>query len=67
MMINMTFKDGEIQYVDGSNTTTLLVDRSETVLTEICRSCWQPDQLGPSQKHKHRDHTRAYGAMGERK
>jgi quercetin dioxygenase-like cupin family protein len=54
-MINRKYKDGEKLDVAGLNTITVLVDRSETELTEIGWNCWRPDLDGPPHKHNDKD------------
>ena len=50
-MIKRYFKEGQKLDVAGLNEITVLVDRSETELTEVGWNCWTPNQDGPPHKH----------------
>ncbi len=54
-MINRYYKDGEKLDVAGLNVITVLIDRSETELTEIGWNCWRPNLDGPPHKHNDKD------------
>jgi mannose-6-phosphate isomerase-like protein (cupin superfamily) len=54
-MINRYYKDGEKLDVAGLNEITVLIDRSETELTEIGWNCWRPNLDGPPHKHNDKD------------
>jgi len=54
-MINRYYKEGEKLDVAGLNTITVLIDRSETELTEIGWNCWRPSLDGPPHKHNDKD------------
>lgn len=54
-MINRNYKDGDKLDVAGLNTITVLIDRSETELTEIGWNCWRPDLDGPPHRHNDKD------------
>lgn len=57
-MINRYFKQGQKLDVAGLNEITVLIDRSETELSEIGWNCWTPNQDGPP--HKHDDKTQLF-------
>ncbi len=57
-MINRFYKQGQKLDVAGLNEITVLVDRSETELTEIGWNCWTPNQDGPP--HKHNDKSQIF-------
>jgi mannose-6-phosphate isomerase-like protein (cupin superfamily) len=57
-MIIRYFTEGEKLDVAGLNEITVLIDRSETELTEIGWNCWTPNQDGPP--HKHNDKTQLF-------
>jgi len=54
-MIKRYFKDGQKFDVAGLNEITVILDRSETELTEIGWNCWTPQQDGPPHKHNDKD------------
>ena len=54
-MINRYFKNGEQLDVAGLNKITVLLDRSETELTEIGLNEWRPNLDGPPHKHNDKD------------
>jgi len=54
-MINRYYKEGEKLDVAGLNEITVLIDRSETELTEIGLNCWRPELDGPPHKHNDKD------------
>ena len=54
-MIKRYYKDGQRLDVAGLNEITVLLDRSETELTEIGWNCWTPQQDGPPHKHNDKD------------
>jgi mannose-6-phosphate isomerase-like protein (cupin superfamily) len=57
-MIIRYFNEGEKLDVAGLNEITVLIDRSETELTEVGWNCWTPNQDGPP--HKHNDKTQLF-------
>lgn len=57
-MIVRYFTEGEKLDVAGLNEITVLIDRSETELTEVGWNCWTPNQDGPP--HKHNDKTQLF-------
>ncbi len=57
-MINRFYKQGQKLDVAGLNEITVLIDRSETGLTEIGWNCWTPNQDGPP--HKHNDKSQIF-------
>jgi quercetin dioxygenase-like cupin family protein len=54
-MINRFYREGEKLDVAGLNEITVLIDRSETELTEIGWNCWRPELDGPPHKHNDKD------------
>lgn len=54
-MINRYYKDGEKLDVAGLNEITVLIDRSETELTEVGHNCWRPKLDGAPHKHNDKD------------
>lgn len=54
-MIHRYYKDGKIIDVSGLNQITVLLDRSETELTEIGFNEWRPRLDGPPHKHIDKD------------
>jgi len=50
-MINRLYTEGQKLDVAGLNEITVLIDRSETELTEVGWNCWTPNQDGPPHKH----------------
>lgn len=54
-MIHRYYTDGEKLDVAGLNVVTVLIDRSETELTEIGHNCWRPRLDGPPHKHNDKD------------
>lgn len=54
-MIHRHYKEGEKLDVAGLNEITVLVDRSETELTEVGHNCWTPRQDGPPHKHNDKE------------
>lgn len=54
-MIKRYYKDGEQLDVAGLNKITVLLDRSETELTEIGLNEWRPKLDGPPHKHNNKD------------
>ncbi|MDQ7817961.1 MAG: cupin domain-containing protein [Melioribacteraceae bacterium] len=57
-MIKRYYKEGQRLDVAGLNEITVLIDRSETELTEVGWNCWTPNQDGPP--HKHNDKTQLF-------
>jgi mannose-6-phosphate isomerase-like protein (cupin superfamily) len=54
-MIKRYYKEGQRLDVAGLNEITVLLDRSETEMTEIGWNCWTPRQDGPPHKHNDKD------------
>jgi len=54
-MIHRYYKEGQKLDVAGLNEITVLLDRSETELTEIGWNCWRPRLDGPPHKHNDKD------------
>ncbi|MDZ7765879.1 MAG: cupin domain-containing protein [Melioribacteraceae bacterium] len=54
-MIHQHYKDGEKLDVAGLNEITVLIDRSDTELTEVGHNCWTPRQDGPPHKHNDKE------------
>jgi len=54
-MIHRYFKDGQKLDVAGLNQITVLIDRSETELTEVGLNEWRPKLDGPPHKHNAKD------------
>jgi mannose-6-phosphate isomerase-like protein (cupin superfamily) len=54
-MINRYYKKGQKLDVAGLNEITVLVDRSETELSEIGWNSWRPNLDGPPHKHNDKD------------
>jgi len=54
-MINRYYLDGESLDVAGLNKIIVLLDRSETELTEIGLNEWRPNLDGPPHKHNDKD------------
>lgn len=54
-MIHKSYKDGEKLDVAGLNEITVLIDRSETELTEVGWNSWRPRLDGPPHKHNDKD------------
>ncbi len=54
-MIKRYYKEGEKLDVAGLNEVTVLIDRSETELSEIGHNCWRPNLDGPPHKHNDKD------------
>ena len=54
-MINRYFKEGEKLDVAGLNQIIVLLDRSETVKTEIALNIWPPNLDGPPHKHDEKE------------
>ncbi len=54
-MIKRFFTEGEKLDVAGLNEVTVLIDRSETELSEIGHNCWRPKLDGPPHKHNDKD------------
>lgn len=54
-MIHRYYTEGEKLDVAGLNVVTVLIDRSETELTEIGLNCWRPKLDGPPHKHNDKD------------
>ena len=54
-MINRYYKDGQKLDVAGLNEITVLLDRSETELSEVGWNCWRPKLDGPPHKHNDKD------------
>lgn len=50
-MVIRYYKEGQKLDVAGLNEITVLIDRSETELTEVGWNCWTPNQDGPPHKH----------------
>lgn len=61
-MINRYYKEGQKLDVAGLNEITVLIDRSETELTEVGWNCWTPNQDGPP--HKHDDKVQLFYVTG---
>ncbi|NMB83221.1 MAG: cupin domain-containing protein, partial [Ignavibacteria bacterium] len=57
-MIKRYYNEGQKLDVAGLNEITVLIDRSETELTEVGWNCWTPNQDGPP--HKHNDKTQLF-------
>lgn len=57
-MINRLYTEGQKLDVAGLNEITVLIDRSETELTEVGWNCWTPNQDGPP--HKHNDKSQIF-------
>jgi len=54
-MIRRFYKEGQKLDVAGLNEITVLLDRSETELTEVGLNCWRPGLEGPPHKHNDKD------------
>ncbi len=54
-MICRNYRDGQKLDVSGLNEITVLLDRSESGLTEIGYNKWSPSQDGPPHKHPDKD------------
>jgi mannose-6-phosphate isomerase-like protein (cupin superfamily) len=54
-MINRNYQKGELLDVAGLNQITVLVDRSETELTETGWNSWPSDQDSPPHRHNDKD------------
>jgi len=54
-MINRYYKKGQKLDVAGLNEITVLVDRSETELSEVGWNSWRPNLDGPPHKHNDKD------------
>ncbi|MFU8861781.1 MAG: cupin domain-containing protein [Cyclonatronaceae bacterium] len=54
-MICRNYRDGQKLDVSGLNEITVLLDRSESGLTEIGYNKWSPNQDGPPHKHPDKD------------
>src|SRR4030042_2126259 len=54
-MIHRYYMEGQKLDVAGLNEITVLVDRSETELTEIGWNCWRPSLDGPPHIHNDKD------------
>ncbi len=54
-MIHRFYREGQKLDVSGLNEITVLVDRSETEMTEIGWNCWRPRLDGPPHKHNDKD------------
>jgi len=54
-MIHKFYKDGEKLDVAGLNEIIVLIDRSETELTEVGWNSWNPKVNGPPHKHNSKD------------
>ncbi|NOX66745.1 MAG: cupin domain-containing protein [Chlorobi bacterium] len=54
-MINRNYREGEQLDVAGLNKITVLLDRSETELTEVGMNEWRPNLDGPPHKHNDKD------------
>ena len=54
-MIHRYFKEGQKLDVAGLNQITVLIDRSETELTEVGLNEWRPKLDGPPHKHNDKD------------
>lgn len=54
-MIHRFYKEGEQLDVAGLNKITVLLDRSETELTEIGWNCWRAGLDGPPHRHDDKD------------
>jgi mannose-6-phosphate isomerase-like protein (cupin superfamily) len=54
-MIHRYYKEGQKLDVAGLNEITVLIDRSETELTEIGWNCWHPHKDSPPHKHIDKD------------
>jgi quercetin dioxygenase-like cupin family protein len=54
-MLHRYYKDGQKLDVAGLNQITVLIDRSETELTEVGLNEWRPKLDGPPHKHDDKD------------
>ncbi len=54
-MINRFYKEGEKLDVAGLNEIIVLIDRSETELTEVGLNIWRPGLVGPPHRHADKD------------
>jgi mannose-6-phosphate isomerase-like protein (cupin superfamily) len=54
-MIHCFYREGQKLDVAGLNEITVLIDRSETEMTEIGWNCWRPDLDGPPHRHNDKD------------
>jgi len=54
-MINRYFKDGQKLDVAGLNRIIVLIDRSETELTEVALNIWPANLHGPPHKHDEKE------------
>ena len=54
-MIHRYYQDGDKLDVAGLNQITVLLDRSETELTEIGWNCWRAGLDGPPHRHDDKD------------
>ena len=54
-MLHRYYKDGQKLDVAGLNQITVLIDRSETELTEVGLNEWRPKLDGPPHKHDEKD------------
>lgn len=54
-MIHKHYQDGDKLDVAGLNEITVLIDRSETELTEVGHNCWTPRQDGPPHVHNDKE------------
>jgi quercetin dioxygenase-like cupin family protein len=54
-MICRYFKEGQQLDVAGLNQITVLIDRSETELSEVALNCWWPGLDGPPHKHEQKE------------
>jgi len=54
-MIHRYYREGQKLDVSGLNEITVLIDRSETEMTEIGWNCWRPNLDGPPHKHNDKD------------
>jgi len=54
-MIHRFYREGQKLDVAGLNEITVLIDRSETEMTEIGWNCWRPRLDGPPHKHNDKD------------
>lgn len=54
-MICRYYKEGQVLDVADLNRITVLIDRSETALTEVGWNTWKPDLTGPPHKHDQKE------------
>ncbi len=54
-LICKNYKQGEKLDVEDLNTVTVLIDRSETILTEVGMNYWRESLVGPPHKHEQKE------------